>query len=459
MAKQKRTTLEGGVRLNVTLAHLRQSFEISEQDLAIAQRVLLDKAEKPAVAAEFGRTERSVRRCLDKVRKFGNVMGYSEKQAVEILSGLEDTCTVSPSEVQAERVRNLEAANQTLVSQLTREKVKTEAIVEALVGNLGYIDPTPYPEIPILPANEMTPEYAIAECGDWHFGSQWGVQDVGAWGPVNADILAERVELYATQLVYLVKLQRKARPIPWLVCNLLGDFIENEIMRHNQGVSVEMNSAKQMARALAAMEKFLITMLDNFEEVFCPCVWGNHGRMGVKRNDTDPQNNWDLLLYAFLAERFKNEPRIKFFISTTPWIAYTLPHAPNWTHVAMHGDGLPSRMGIPWYSIERDTGRVAELLNQPIHFIHLGHFHSLAKIDKPYGKKLVNGCLSGTSPYAIKLHLGGVPKQLLFGLHPKRGISWSYEVYLSDQPHFEADVDGIITPHVQSLGQLGAAGL
>lgn len=180
------------------------------------------------------------------------------------------------------------------------------------------------------------------------------------------------------------------------------------------------------------------------------CVAGNHGRMGKKPNSMHWKNNWDFLLYRFLARRFKNEPRVKFIIGTSPWLAYRLPQAPRWNHVILHGDTIPNNLGIPYYGINREVAKMATLTNMPVHLVHLGHFHQPSILDNTYGAKIINGCLTGASPFSVgKLLMGGLPQQLLFGIHPEHGRTWNYPVLLANMPEVTADDEGVYSSYVE----------
>jgi hypothetical protein len=172
--------------------------------------------------------------------------------------------------------------------------------------------------------------------------------------------------------------------------------------------------------------------------------------MGAK-GEQHPQNNWDNLAYHFLAERFSNEPRVKIFISTLPFMAFTLPGHPDHVHCILHGDGVPAPLGIPFYSLARMAGNLASMLDRSVHFLHLGHFHQSASLEQFNGERIINGSLIGTSPYAISLRVAGEPKQRLIGIG-EDGKTWDYNVRLGTRRRFEPDANGILTPYAESMG-------
>jgi hypothetical protein len=172
--------------------------------------------------------------------------------------------------------------------------------------------------------------------------------------------------------------------------------------------------------------------------------------MGAK-GEQHFQNNWDNLAYHFLAERFRNEPRVRIFISTLPFMAYTLPGQPDFVHCILHGDGVVAPLGIPFYSLQRTESNLVTILDKTINYLHLAHFHQGASLDKFNGERLVNGSLIGTSPYSISIKQAGRPMQRLFGMHPDEGISWEYKIHLEQRRSFPPDANGIMTPYVQYI--------
>jgi hypothetical protein len=129
-------------------------------------------------------------------------------------------------------------------------------------------------------------------------------------------------------------------------------------------------------------------------------------------------------------------------------MAYTLPLAPRFNHVILHGDDIPNNLGIPYYGINRESAKMATLANIPVHYIHMGHFHAASTLDNMYGEKIINGCLTGPSPFSTgPLKTGSVPRQWFLGFHPEHGAVWHYPVYLAQMPEPSADEHGVYTPH------------
>jgi hypothetical protein len=368
-------------------------------------------------------------------------------RCTQALDGELDETATSAHKINQKRLE----AERNLVEKYRKMAEKAQAfvlnVVEPVIAEFGKLPITPYSPSTKTTAKGKS-EVALLNCSDWHIGSAWPNQDTG-FGDISTNILSKRVELLTQKVITLTNIQRHAVPIPKLHINFLGDVCENDALHASSGVQVDQPTIRQMICAVNASERMIQSFLREFEDVTVTAVGGNRGRMGAK-NEQHFQNNWDNLAYHLLAERFSNEPRVKIYISTLPFMAYVIPEFPDWVHCILHGDGVPAPLGIPFYSLNRTEGNIVTILDRTINFLHLGHFHQSATLEKFNGAKIVNGSLIGTSPYSISLKLAGQGKQLLMGLC-EDGESWRYNIRLEPRHIFTPDENGILTPYVEKL--------
>lgn len=392
---------------------------------------------------------RQTRRHWDTFRQFARTCGLPVEDALKAIKGELDQTYLSPHQVSSTRIDGLQAMNQKLRKELEKKEAYAINIVEALITELGTHSPTPLKYKPA--ASTKTPEIAIALISDWQAGSFWTNHDTGGFGEMSTQIISDRVRILTQKIINLINLQRTTGPIDKLVLKVLGDIVEGDSIFDSQGVFIDQHALGQVATCLYLFEEMILTMLEHFPEgIDMYAVAGNHGRVG-KKGEHHPLNNWDHVLYLFIAERFKKDPRVNVYISTANRMAFNLPAAPDWNHLILHGDQIKSHYSIPWYGVDRDVARVSEVYDMPFHFVDLGHFHSDAVIAKAYGQKIVNGCLTGVSPLANALGVGGIPKQLMYGLHPTEGKTWLYDIRVGDKPMLGPDENGIMSSYIQGL--------
>lgn len=431
--------------ITVRIEDIAAALKVDDRVINTAERVL-----QYEVLPNAKNEPRQTRRHWETFCKFAEACGLPKEDALKALQGSLDQTYLSPGQVTSTRIEGLQSMNQKLRKELERKEAYTQNIVEALICELGTLSPTPVKFEPNLPDGD--PETAIALISDWQAGSFWTTNDTAGFGDMSTGILSDRVRLLTQKIVQLVNLQRMSRPINKLVLKVLGDIVEGDSIFDSQGVFIDQHALGQMTTCIWLFEEMLLTLLEHFPEgISMYCVAGNHGRVG-RKGEHHFLNNWDHLVYLFIAERFRQEPRVETFISTANRMAFNLPESPDWNHLIFHGDTIKSHYGIPWYGVDRDVSRVSEVYDVPFHFVDLAHFHSAAIIDKPYGQKIVNGCLTGVSPLASTLGVGGIPKQIMYGLHPEDGKSWLYDIRVGKRPVFHPDPNGIMSSYIQGIG-------
>ena len=407
-----------------------------------------------AVAASLDITERQVRRYNERFHKFAAIIGLDVADASRVLRGDigEDFHTVD--DVYKHRLKQMEKSIKEYRKREVNRQAVITSIVDGIVGEMGVLEPTPFAFPPEPAKEEGHDQYAILECGDWQLGSAWKAFDTHAGAMSTGEIL-KRIETLTERTIRLVNLQRHKVNIPTLVVNLLGDIIEGESIYPGQRGQIDLSAYGQFVVCVGHMEKMLRTFLQHFEEVLVYAVPGNHGRMGRKDEGNDPHDNWDMLCYNYVMERFKDEPRIKWNISLLNLCVYVLPHAPKWVHAILHGNEIRSYDGFPSAtSLVKKTDRIGDVTQLPIHFAHMGHFHVGVTLDKSFGTRIVNGPLTGESPLATRNFLSTRPHQKLFGLHPEYGLTFSYPVYVTDPPEMREQDVGVHTHHFTSMEQL-----
>jgi hypothetical protein len=215
---------------------------------------------------------------------------------------------------------------------------------------------------------------------------------------------------------------------------MLGDHVSGEI--HGAEKESYYRNMFKNSLAVGQMNALMIRDLASFfPKVHVVCVSGNHGRRTNKKDYYNPQNNWDYLVYKTAELRCSDLKNVDFNIPN----AYSINIDINGKGINLfHGDEIKSYCNLPWYGIERKTRRLMALnssFNKVIDYFIMGHFHSsttMSTINK--GQTIINGAWVGTDPYAYnKLSIYTIPKQKIFGINEKHGISFEFDVHLKDE--------------------------
>jgi hypothetical protein len=177
----------------------------------------------------------------------------------------------------------------------------------------------------------------------------------------------------------------------------------------------------------------------HFDEIQVICVPGNHGRRTPKKDYHGAWDNWDYLVAETSRLLLKDHKNVHF---TIPDAFSVNVNIAGYIFNISHGDDVQSWNSIPYYGIERKTRRLSSLqmlAAQPIHYFVMGHFHALSSMPSPGGRTIINGSWKLTDEYLLgKLGAANPPEQLIHGVHPDHGITWSLNVNLK----FPGDADG-----------------
>lgn len=428
--------------ITIDVSRAKASLKIDDAVIRVANDVV-----RGGVSPQGKKQPRSMRDKWAKFVSFSELTGLSHEDSLQALEGNLDDGATSVHQITQSRIK----AERSMADKYRKQAEKAQAfvanIVDQVVSEFGYLPTSPYKPT-IKPISDYKPETGMLNCSDWHVGSAWPSEDTGM-GDMSSNILSRRVELLTTKVITLINLQRHAVSIPRLHMNLLGDVCENDSLHASSGVQVDQPTIRQMMWAVNALERMVQALLLEFEEITIAAVAGNHGRMGAK-GEQHFQNNWDNLVYHLLAERFSKEDRVRIYISTLPFMAFSLPEYPDYVHCIRHGDGVPAPLGIPFYSLRRAEANVTTMLDRTIHFTHIAHFHQPASLEKCNGETFINGSLIGSTPYGVGLGYAGPAKQRLIGMC-EDGKSWDYNIWLEPRRKFEPDENHILTPYVQKM--------
>jgi predicted phosphodiesterase len=226
---------------------------------------------------------------------------------------------------------------------------------------------------------------------------------------------------------------------PGIVICLGGDMItgdiHDELLETNDG-TVQEALLDIQENLIAALTK----MADNFGKVFLPCVVGNHARDTHRPRFKDATfHSYEWNLYHQLKMYFRADPRFEFFIPDEVDASFTvLGHRFLLTHGdnlgVQGGDGIIGAIG-PIARGAFKLGRQMRQAKRDFDTLLIGHYHTYM----PRGDAIpvvANGSLIGFNEYAnLKLRApNSRPLQALFMIHPKRGFTCSWPVYLEDEP-------------------------
>jgi hypothetical protein len=316
-----------------------------------------------------------------------------------------------------------------LSRQLQKEKNRSQELVHAVyTSSKDAAQGLTIPPVksPKKDRRKKEEQVAVAVLSDWQLGKQTP--------SYNSEVCEDRIEIYADKIVSIVETNRSAFPIKKLKVYLLGDIVEGELIFPGQAHLIDSSLYRQMTvdgpRILC---NFLRKMLTVFEEVHVVGVIGNHGSLGGRsRKDYNGESNADRMLYNICRQIMESEKRLSW---TVPWERderawYAVDTIGDHGFLLAHGDQI--RGGVLSSGLAKKTwgwavGGVPEDFNEVI----IGHWHQPTRITLNCITARVNGSTESHNTYAQEqLAAVGRPSQWFLMVHPKKGVTAEYCVYL-----------------------------
>jgi hypothetical protein len=270
---------------------------------------------------------------------------------------------------------------------------------------------------------------------DFQWGEVVDPDQVDGMNEFNLDIASERYQRLIERTIDLSDHHVGEAEFPGILYLRGGDAISGEI--HDELAETNDASAVPAVRDLLRHEREGIKRLrDRFGRVHVVSIPGNHGRTTFKpRSKNYVDRNFETLLAWWLESVFDDDPNITFL---TPKSGDAYFDVQGWKFLLSHGDRMGSRGGQgfigPAATIARGHKKLFDdfvRTGRRLDYVLTGHLHTSLKLELGYA----NGSLVGVSEYSRDLRATpDAAKQWLLYVHPRRGVTAQYEVYLSERP-------------------------
>lgn len=290
------------------------------------------------------------------------------------------------------------------------------------------VEAAPMVEVPKLPpfTKSVRDETALLLLSDVHIGKKTV--------SYNPRVFVKRLRKLERSMMSIITAVRHERPIRKLVVAWGGDIVDAESIYPAQAVEhISIPIIDQIFTVgTPELTKFLLFCLDNFEEVECRCVRGNHGRMtGQAKWTSSKSTNWDFVVYKVLEGQTKNQPRLKWNINYKDW--KSMFREQGYGFLLTHGAQIRRYYSLPFYGMTRQALRWANAYRRKMKLTYFlyGHFHSAGMFRFNEVVVVNNGSFVTDDPFAEEyIGVASIPEQMLLGIHPEFGVSWRYALRL-----------------------------
>jgi len=332
-------------------------------------------------------------------------------------------------------ITNLRARESTLQKQvkaLQEDRTAIQTVREAVREVASAFPPVPPVFVPRA-GDSPHVEEAVLQLSCWHYGEVVSEEETAGFGSYNIAMAQARAQYLTECVIDLAVDHHKGEHIRKLWVVDLGDNISGNIHEELR-VTNERPIIPQTLGVSLLLALSLRDLAGAFDEVELIGLPGNHPRTQQKPvHKQKASDSFDRMVYetvGLLTSEIKN---IKV---TIPGSFFYRVAINDWYFLFMHGDNIRSWMNLPMYGMYRADANMTKLYASKelfYRYLGLGHFHVGGNLPSVGGEILMTGSLKGSDEFSIDaLHTGADPRQLFYGVHHKRGVSFRYPVSVAE---------------------------
>jgi hypothetical protein len=329
----------------------------------------------------------------------------------------------------AAQLEELRQANQRLLNQVRKMKNRDEELVKAvhqgaydafLVQGLPRVTP------PIADKRTKGPEVAL-----WHMTDFQGSKVTTSY---NTEIMIERVRRFVEKAVAITEIQRSDHPVRDCTIMFGGDMVEGLFNFSQQVFEVDMTIMGQFVTVSGLLRDIVVSALSFYENVTVVAEWGNHGRIGSKRDYVPRSDNIDRMCYEMARQLLAGEPRLVWQDCPNDIQQVEIG---NYRALLCHGDE-PGRNGFvsPGQFQNHANKWKAGGYRWAFQDVYVGHYHRHASEPLADGVGAIywTGSTESDNRYARDgMGVDATPSQRLHFVNPEKGrVTAQYQLWLDE---------------------------
>lgn len=329
---------------------------------------------------------------------------------------------------QAKADDELRAINARLLKRLAAAKAKVDDLVDATLqaAHDAYLSVARTPVVAPPPDRRRTgkPEVAL-----WHLTDWQGSKVTTSY---NSEIMRKRVGLFVEKAAKLTAIQRADHPVREAVVVFSGDMVEGLFNYPTQPFEVDATLFTQWATVSQLLIETVQAALRLYEKVTVVSEWGNHGRIGSKRDAVPRADNIDRMCYEHGRRILAAEKRLTWHDSPEDIQRLEIG---NYRALVIHGDEV-GRNGFasPTTIVQHVNRWRSGAYPWPFRDVYMGHYHTHAEWPLANGEGAVyqTGSTESDNRYAREqLAASAIPSQRIHFIDPERGrVTAQYKVLL-----------------------------
>jgi len=330
---------------------------------------------------------------------------------------------------ETQQVEELRRALENTQRQLAKARAKTDELVAATIQAaydaqlaLGGVK---------LPPKRPASKKKGAEVALWHLTDWQGGKRTESY---DSSVMRDRVLRFCDKAAAITEIQRADHPVDELVIMLGGDMIEGLFNFPTQSWEVDSSIFGQYVTVSRVLVEVVQHALHEYSTVRVIGEWGNHGRIGSKRDNVPRADNIDRMCYELARQLLAGDSRVRWDDSPADIQRIEIG---NYRALLIHGDEV-GRNGFA------SPSTIVQHVNRwrsgayPWEFrdVFIGHYHTHAEWAMANGEGAVyqTGSTESDNRYAgVMLAASALPSQRLHFVDPVKGRTTAqYKVYVHE---------------------------
>lgn len=341
---------------------------------------------------------------------------------------LEDRINDLPEGIESSDVTELRKALMRTQKKLLETKQKNDELVHA-THTAAYDAMLSSGPISNVAEPKLGSSTKRAEVALWHMTDWQGAKKTTSY---DSEIMRKRVLEFAEKAVKITEIQRQDHPVNEVTIMFGGDMVEGLFNFPSQAFEIDSTLFEQYVNVSRLCVDVVRYALANYKKVTVVPEWGNHGRIGSKRDNVPRSDNFDRMCYELARQLLAGEKRLTW--QECPEDIQRVEIG-NYKALLIHGDEV-GRNGFA------SPGAIVQHANRwrsgsyPWEFrdVYIGHYHTHAEWAMANGQGSVyqTGSTESDNRYAgVMLAASATPSQRLHFVDPVKGrVTASYKIWL-----------------------------
>jgi len=341
---------------------------------------------------------------------------------------LDDHLNDLPEGIESTDVVELRRALMRTQKKLLQTKQKIDELVE-VTRTAAYDAQLSAGPIPPVAEPNILKSKKKAEVALWHLTDWQGSKKTTSY---NSEIMKKRVMEFAQKAVAITEIQRADHPVNDVTIMFGGDMVEGLFNFPSQAFEIDSTLFEQYVNVSRLCVEVVRFALSNYKHVTVVSEWGNHGRIGSKRDNVPRSDNFDRMCYELARQLLGNEKRLTW--QDCPDDVQRVEIG-NYRALLIHGDevgrnGFASPTAIVQHANRWRSGAY------PWEFrdVYIGHYHTHAcwPMANGAGSVYQTGSTESDNRYARDLlAASATPSQRLHFIDPIKGrVTAEYKIWL-----------------------------